>query len=151
MKNSVKEFGKIDAAVAHLVATYGLSRSEILKIWGRYKDEPLRVEELEEGREAVRVTVVRGGAQEEAVLESRGDVSDDVGDLRVDGVPARSSRSGDVGLVEDEQALRGTIADVLEERVSVLGPPQDLMRDDETWCACSTGSRRSRAPGAAVR
>lgn len=41
MKNSVKEFGKIDAAVAHLVATYGLSRSEILKIWGRYKDEGL--------------------------------------------------------------------------------------------------------------
>src|SRR5207244_4479601 len=100
--------------------------------------EPLRIEELEQRREAVRVAVVRGGAQEQAVLEARRDVSDDVGNLRVDRVPARAGRSGDVRLVEDEEALRGALADVLKERVSVLGPPQDLVRDDEP---------RVRAPG----
>ena len=43
-----------------------------------------------------------------------------------------------MGLVEDEEAFRGALSDVLKERVSVLGPPQDLMRDDEP---------RVRAPG----
>ena len=52
-------------------------------------------------------------------------------DLRVDGVPARSGRGRDVSLVEDEEALGGSLTDVLEERVAVLGPAQDLMRDDE--------------------
>ena len=64
------------------------------------------IEQLEERREAVGVTVVRRGAQEEAVLElaarCRGSTSVIFG---VDGVPARAGGRGDVGLVEDEQAL----------------------------------------------
>ena len=55
--------------------------------------EPLRVEDLQQRREAVRVAVVRRGRQEQAVLEPRREVADGAGDLRVDGVLRAAGRA----------------------------------------------------------
>ena len=50
--------------------------------------EPLVVQELQQGREALRVAVVRRGGQEELVLEVRGQEADRPGAERVGGVLA---------------------------------------------------------------
>ena len=83
--------------------------------------EALRIEQLEERRETVRVPVVRRRAEEQATLGARDDVSYDARDLRVDGVSARARGRGDVGFVQDEEALLLPLSDVLEQRVAVLG------------------------------
>ena len=74
---------------------------------------------------------MRDGAQEQAVLEARRDVPDHIGDLGVDRVAARAGGGSDVGLVEDEQALGRALADVLEQRIAILGAAEDRVRDDE--------------------
>ncbi len=89
------------------------------------------IEDLEQGAEAVRVAVVRGGAQKEPVIEARGQVPDGPGGVRVGGILARRSGGRDVGLVEDEQALAGAVAEAVDQGVAVFGAAQERVRDDE--------------------
>jgi hypothetical protein len=91
----------------------------------------LRIEELEERREAVGVPVVGRRREEEPVLETRSHVADDAGNARVHGVLRGACRGGGVSFVEDEEALAGSFAEVLQERVAILGPPEELIGDDE--------------------
>jgi hypothetical protein len=68
--------------------------------------EALGIEELQEGGEGVAVAVVRGGGEEEAVLEARTEVlAGDPGDLGVDRVGGARGGGDGVGLVEDEEGL----------------------------------------------
>jgi hypothetical protein len=53
------------------------------------------------------------------------------GGVAVDGVFGGGGGGGDVGLVEDEQALLGAVAEVVEERASVLGAADQRIADDE--------------------
>ena len=65
--------------------------------------EPLVVEQLEQGGEALAIAVVRRGGEEQLVLEVRGERPDRLGALAVGGVLARA-RGGDVvRLVDDQQ------------------------------------------------
>jgi len=93
--------------------------------------EPDRIEDLQQRAEAVRVPIVRRGAEEEAVVEAPREAANGIRDFGVGRVLARGGRRGDVGLVEDEQALARALAEVVEERVLVLGPAQERVRDDE--------------------
>jgi hypothetical protein len=71
-------------------------RLELLRAVDRHAaTEPLRIQDLEERREAVRVPVVRCRGQEEPVLEPRGQLADRSGELGVDPVPSSQSRSGE--------------------------------------------------------
>jgi hypothetical protein len=72
--------------------------------------EAVGVEDLEQGGEGVGVAVVRGGGEEEAVLEARAMLADGAGEVRVDGVAGARGGGGVVGLVEDEQGLRGEVS-----------------------------------------
>ena len=49
--------------------------------------EALRIENLQQGGEAVGVPVVRRGGKEETVLEARRQIAHGPRDLRIDGVP----------------------------------------------------------------
>ena len=93
--------------------------------------EPLRVEDLQQGGEAVGVAVVRRGRQEQPVLEARGQVADGPGDLRVDGVPRAAGRGGVVGLVEDEQRAGPEVAEPVAQRAGVGLVDQQPVRDEE--------------------
>src|SRR5260370_3537456 len=93
--------------------------------------EALGIEQLEKGGEAIGVPVVRRRAQKEAVLEVARDVTNDIGDLRVDGVSTRAGGGRDMGLVENEEALCGALADVLQKRIAILRSAKDWMRDHE--------------------
>jgi len=106
-------------------------REVALALDGHAAGEAHRVEDLEQRAEAVRVAVVGRRREEQTVVEARGEIADGGRDLAVDGVAASGSRGGDVGLVEDEQALGGPIAEKLQERLSVLGAPQERVRNDE--------------------
>ncbi len=80
-------------------------RLELLRALHRHAAaEALRVEDLEQRREAVRVAVVRRGRQEQPVLEARRQVAHGPRELRVDGVARAAGRGRVVRLVEDEQA-----------------------------------------------
>lgn len=94
--------------------------------------EALRVEQFEQGREAVRVAVVRGGGKEEAILEARRHVANHLGDARVDRVAAGGGRRGHVGLVENQEAFASPFAEVLQQGVAVFGPAQQLVGNHET-------------------
>ena len=73
--------------------------------------EALRVEHLEQRREAVGVAVVRRGGQEQAVLETRGQLAHRPRELAGDRVARAAGRRGVVRLVEDEQRARAEIAE----------------------------------------
>ena len=109
--------------------------------------EAVRVEELEQRREAVRVAVVRRGREEQPVLEAAGEVADGAGELRLDAVAAAARRRGVVRLVEDQQAAGQQSA-----RASRAAGRRRSGRSaggarPGSGCACATGSRRSRARG----
>jgi hypothetical protein len=42
MQAAVSEFQKIEAAVSHLNKKHGLSRSEVLKVWGKWKQDSVQ-------------------------------------------------------------------------------------------------------------
>ena len=48
--------------------------------------EALRVEDLQQRREAVRMAIVRRGGQEQSMLEAAGDLPDRLGELAIDGL-----------------------------------------------------------------
>lgn len=77
----------------------------VAEFWfdGRTADEPLRIEDFEQGGEAVGQTIVRGGGEKQTVLETFGQVAHGAGELRIDGILGAGGRGGMMGFVEDEQ------------------------------------------------
>jgi hypothetical protein len=76
-------------------------------VGGHAAAEAVGVEDLEQRGEGVGVAVVRGGREEQAVLEALGELADGAGEVRVDGVAGARGGGGVVGLVEDQQGLGG--------------------------------------------
>ncbi|MFO0004166.1 MAG: hypothetical protein ACK559_23845, partial [bacterium] len=70
---------------------------------GNSRDEPRLVEDVEQRAERVRVAVVGCRRQEQSMLETRRDVADGSGDLRVDRVPSARRWGGVMRFVEDEE------------------------------------------------
>ena len=81
--------------------------------------EPLRVEQFQQGGEAVGVPVVRGGRQKQAMLEARGKIADGAGNFRVNRVAGAAGRGGVVGFVEDQQRARAEFAQPVAQRRGV--------------------------------
>ena len=94
--------------------------------------EALRVEDFQQGGEAVRVAVVGRGREEQPVLEPPGQVADGAGDLRVDGVFRAAGRGGVVGLVEDQQRAGPEVAEPVAQRGRVRLVDQQSVRDQES-------------------
>jgi hypothetical protein len=74
---------------------------------------------------------VRCGAEEDAIVEARREVADRAGGVAVDRVFGRGRGRGDVGFIEDQQALLGPVAEVGEQRIAVFGPANQRIADDE--------------------
>ena len=72
---------------------------ELLGLDGHPPAKALRIEDLEQGREAVGVAVVGRGRQEQLVLEARREVADRAGEVGVDGVAGPAGRGRVVSLV----------------------------------------------------
>ena len=113
-----------------------------IAVLGRHRNaatEPLRIENLQQGREAVGVAVVRRGRKEQAMLEPWSQVTDGPRDLRINRVLLAAGRSRVMGFVEDEQAcLIGTCrADRGVDRRRFRRSAAGWRRGTE--CAYSTG------------
>ena len=93
--------------------------------------EPVGVEQLEQGREAVRVAVVRRRRQEQPVLEASREVADGAGELRLDAVAPAARRRRVVRLVEDEQAAGPQGAEPRPHGVGVARVDQQVVRHEE--------------------
>ena len=92
---------RLEAADHHGVAL----AVELLGVGGHAAGEPLVVQQLQQGREALGVAVVGRGGQEELVLEVRGQEPDRPGAERVGGVLAPTGRGAVVGLVHDQHVV----------------------------------------------
>ncbi len=107
-------------------------RLEVLaSLHGHPARESYRVEDLEQCAEAVRVPVVRRGAQKQTVVEARREVTDRARDVRVGCVLAGRRWRRDVCFIQDEQPLARTLSQVREERVPVLGTAKQRVGHDE--------------------
>ena len=93
--------------------------------------EPVRVQQFQQGREAVRMAVVRRRRQEEPMLETRGQVPDGPGELRFDPVAAARSGRRVMRLVQDQQAAGQQRAQPFAHRVRVVRVDQEVVRDQE--------------------
>ena len=93
--------------------------------------EPVRVQKLQQGREAVRVAVVRRRGQEQAVLEAPGQVADCASELGFDPVAPAARGGGVVGLVEDQQAPGQHRPQPLAQRVRVARVDQEVVGDQK--------------------
>ncbi len=93
--------------------------------------EAVGIEQLEERREAVGVTVVRSCGEEQPVLEAAPEVANGAGELRLDPVTPAAGRGGVVRLVEDQQAARKQVPEPLSERIGICGVGQQVVRDEE--------------------
>ena len=82
---------------------------EFLGIGSHPAGKSLVVEQFQQGREALRVAVVRRGREEELVLEVRGQPPDRLRAERVDGVIAAAGRSAVMSLVEDQNVVTAGI------------------------------------------
>jgi hypothetical protein len=80
-----------------------------------------RVEDLEQGAEELEWPLWGVALRKRRLSKLRREVADRGGDVAVDRVLGRGGRGGDVGLVEDQEALLGAVAEVGEQRVAVLG------------------------------
>jgi hypothetical protein len=82
------------------------------------------------------VAVVRGGGEEQAVLEARGELAGELCQIGVDGVALLVARGGDVvGLVEHQHALAAALAEGHAQGLLVFGAAQGLIGDDESPAA----------------
>ena len=93
--------------------------------------EAVRVEQLQQGGEAVGVAVVRGGGQKQAVLEAPAQVADGAGELGLDAVAAAARRRRVVGLVQDQQTARRQVAKPLAHGIGIGGVDEEVVRDQE--------------------
>jgi hypothetical protein len=66
------------------------------------------------------MTVVRGCAQKEPVVEARSEVANGPSDIRIRRVLARRGGGSDMRFVQDQQPLASTLPKVVEERITIL-------------------------------
>ena len=99
-------------------------RKNSLRVGGHATGEPLVVQKLQQGREALRVAVVGRGRQEELVLEVRGQEADRPGAERVGGVLAPPGRGAVVGLVHDQHVVAAGVDRLPLGRERLLEQPQ---------------------------
>ena len=115
--------------------------------------EPLVVEQFEQGREALRVAVVRRGGQEELVLEVRGQQPERLGPQRVGGVLAPARRGAVVGLVHDQQVVTAGVDRLVRAGQGLPEQPQRPLPLEEVDAGDEPGEVRPRvdvdAPAAA--
>ena len=93
--------------------------------------EAVRVQQLEQGGEAVRMTVVGRRGEEQAMLEAPAEVADCAGELRLDPVPPAARRRGVMGFVQDQQAPRKQPAQPFAHRVCVGRVDEQVVRHEE--------------------
>ena len=93
--------------------------------------EAVRIEQLQQRREAVRVSVVGRGGKEKAVLEAVAEITHRAGELRLDPVAAPVAGRGVVRLVEDQQAAWPHRSEPRAHRVGVGGVGEQPVRDQE--------------------
>ena len=93
--------------------------------------EALRIQDLQQRGEAIRVAVVRRRGQEEAVLEAAGEIPDCAGDFRVNGVLHAARRGGVMSLVKDKQRARGKVPKVVTQAAGVGLVGEKAVRDEE--------------------
>ena len=93
--------------------------------------EAVRIKQLQQRREAVRVSVVGRGRQEQAVLEAITEITHGARELRLDAVPPPVAGCGVVRLVENEQASRPLRAKPHPHGVGVGGVRQQPVRNKE--------------------
>ena len=93
--------------------------------------EAVRVEQLQQGGEAVGVAVVGRGGQEQAVLEAPSEIADRTGELRLDAVTPAARRGGMVGFVQDQQAARPHLAEPLAHGVRPRRIDEQVVGDEK--------------------
>ena len=93
--------------------------------------ESLRIEDLQQSREAVGVAVVRRRRKEQAVLEARREVADGPRDVGVDGVSLAARRGRVVGFVQDQEAAWAEVAEPVAQRPGVRLVDQQALRDQK--------------------
>ena len=93
--------------------------------------EAIRIEQLQQRGEAVRVTVVRRGGQEQPVLETLREIADRAGELRLDAVAPAGGRCGMVRLVENQQAAGRHRPQPLAHWIRVGRVDQQVVGDQE--------------------
>ena len=106
-------------------------RLEVLRARLDAAREALRIEHLEQRREAVGMAVVRRGGQEQAVLEALGQLAYRPRELAGDRVARPAGRRGVVRLVEDEQRARAKLAEHVAQARHVVLFGEQAVRDDE--------------------
>ncbi|MBV8557731.1 MAG: hypothetical protein JO116_19375 [Planctomycetaceae bacterium] len=110
---------------------------ELPRVGGHAAGEPLVVQKLQQGREALRIAVVGGGRQEELVLEVRGQEADRPGAERVGGVLAPPGRGAVVRLVHDQHVVTAGVDRLPLGRERLLEEPggplplQEVERGDQ--------------------
>ena len=93
--------------------------------------EAVRVEQLQQGGEAVGVAVVGGRGEEQPVLEAPSEVADRAGELRLDAVAPAARRGRVVGLVEDQEAPRLHLAEPFAHGVRPGRVDEEVVRHEE--------------------
>ena len=88
----------------------------------------VRIEELQQGGEAVRVAVVGRRGEEQTVLETPPEIADRTRELRLDSVPPAARRGRVVGFVQDQQAPREPLAQPLTHGVGVGRVDEQVVR-----------------------
>ena len=91
----------------------------------------VRVEQLQQGSEAVGVAVVRGGGQEESVLEAPAQIADGAGELGLDAVAPTARRRRVVGLVQDQQAARRQVSEPFAHGIGIGRVDEEVVRDQK--------------------
>ena len=93
--------------------------------------EAVRVQQLEQGGEAVRMAVVGRRGEEQAMLEAPAEVADCAGELRLDPVAPAARRRGVMGFVQDQEAPRKQPAQPFAHRVRVVRVDEQVVRHEE--------------------
>ncbi len=93
--------------------------------------ESLRIEDLQQSREAVGVPVVRRRRKEQAVFEARREIADGPRDVGVDGVSLAARWGRVMGFVQDEEAAWAEGAEPVAKRPGVGLVNQEALRDQK--------------------
>ena len=78
------------------------------------------------------MTIVRGGREEQAVLEALGEIPNGPRDLGVDGIALAAGRSGVVRFVQNQEAPGTERTQPVRQRTGVGFVDQQPVRDEET-------------------
>ena len=93
--------------------------------------EAVRVQQLEQGGEAVGVAVVGRGGQEQAVLEAASEIADRAGEPGLDPVTPAARRRGVMGFVQDQEAARQQVAQPFAQGVRVGRIDEQVVRHEK--------------------